>query len=302
MEKQAEFTIIPPAVVDAIKNNKCGVCGRPIKKISKEMKAHPKLACGICRAKETKKPKGPSLSQRTDSVKAKEQEKNRKKILEKKPVPEAEIADCLKTLANELYLWDMRAWNKYKDIDEVGAYIDNPMHKNSGSAHHCVERLKFYSVDKELIIQAIMSNPHIQYKDRIVPCMLVTHADSFEDNIPTIECEKAKKQGHYGGGICNKCNGEPEPLEFEVTTSKGNKVKVKYDRTSHNHFEFEGPTISETGYRSEFHGMGDLDIDDEKIPEMAKIMADRLEIDVEIARIAKEKKDKRAQNKKGKKK
>jgi hypothetical protein len=47
--------------------------------------------------------------------------------------------------------------------------------------------------------------------------------------------------------------------------------------------------------------MGKLDIDDEKIPEVAKIMADRLEIDMELALIAKIKKDKREQNKKGKK-
>jgi len=277
-------------VGDNMPELKCGVCGRPVKKLSKEMKAHPKLACGICRSKETESTKGPSLSQKTDSIKAKEQEKNRKKILEKKPKPEDIIQACFRTLSNEPYLWDMRGWHKYKDIDEVGAYIDNPEYKNSGSCQHCIELLKFYSVDKELIIQAIMSNPHIQYKDRIVPCM-----------IEGIVCEKVEKQGHYGDGICNKCNGEPEPIEFEITTSKGNKVRVRFDRVFNNHFDFYGPTISETGYRSDFHGMGKLDIDDDKIPEYAKIIADKLEIEVEIAAIVKARKEVRGKKKKGKK-
>jgi len=40
--------------------------------------------------------------------------------------------------------------------------------------------------------------------------------------------------------------------EFVVKTSRGNEVKVNYEPAFHNHFEFRGPSISSTGYRSHF--------------------------------------------------
>ena len=248
--------------------NKCGVCGRPVKKLSKKMLDHPKRACGLCRGKLA------AIKPIEKRVKA----------------PEDIIHECLRALATEPYLWDMRAWNRYKDRDEIGAYIDNPDFKNCGSCQHCIEQLKALSIDKELIIQAIMDNPHIQYKDRLVPCMLDRNPDAYDDKgKPNSECPKVQKQGHYGDGICNKCDGKPEPIEFEITTVKGYLVKVKFDREFSSHFQFYGPSISETGYRSEFLGFSlDMnDVPDEKIPEIAQRMADKLEIEEELLKLKK---------------
>lgn len=105
-----------------------------------------------------------------------------------------ELKDCLKYLLQSSSLWDMRAWRKYKDRKEVGAYVRNPEHKNDGHARYCVERLKELKVPKVKIVEAIMNNPNIQYKYRLVPCFLV-------DSCPELKSAK----GNYSEADCNKC-------------------------------------------------------------------------------------------------
>ena len=78
---------------------------------------------------------------------------------------------CLKHLRTT-DLWDMRAWHKHKDIKEVKAYVDEPSHKNNGHAGWCVKWLKHLGISKAKIVQAIMDNLNISYKNRLVPCMI----------------------------------------------------------------------------------------------------------------------------------
>jgi len=290
MEKQLElkFEIINKSIKDPYK---CGVCKRDIKKPSEKMAKDPDYACGICRlARKEKKieeklPPKATKEDRKKAQKAVYEEEQKKKREEEYNIP-----NCLASLANEPYLWDMRAWHKYKDRDEVGAYVDNPTHKNSGSAQFLVERLKFLSVDKELIIQAIMDNPKITWKDRIYPCMAV------EENLCPLFIENGK---NYGSGICNECQGKPKIMKFEIVTSRGNKVQVSFDRAFNYHFEFCGESISNTGYRSHFLGFGnDINLPDIEIPEFAKKIADKLEIEEEIEKLKREKKEKRGGKKK----
>jgi hypothetical protein len=210
------------------------------------------------------------------------------------------VDDFLDYLATSLSLWDMRAWDKFKDPDEVGEWIDQevPDHKNDGHAGYCIQKLKELSVDKEWIMRAIMSNNNQSWKQRLSPCMKGSSAEVFDDkNLPNVQCEKVRKQGHYGGGICNECQGKPAPIEFEIVTAKGNKVQVHFDRAFNYHFEFHGMSISETGYRSHFLGFIDDDVlPNEKVAEVAKACADKFEIDVEFDKKKLEKKKRGKKN------
>ncbi len=109
-------------------------------------------------------------------------------------IKEKELRDCLKYLLQSSYLWDMRAWRKYKDKKEVEIYVEHPGHKNDGHARYCIERLKDLGASKAKIIEAIMSNPNIQYKYRLVPCFL-------EDNCPKLKAAN----GNYSKVDCSKC-------------------------------------------------------------------------------------------------
>jgi len=210
------------------------------------------------------------------------------------------LDDFLEYLATSSSLWDMRAWDKYKDPDEVGEWIDQevPDHKNDGHAGYCIQKLKELSVDKEWIMIAIMSNKNQSWKQRLNPCMKVKGDKVFDDeDLPNVQCEKVRKQGHYGGGICNECQGKPAPIEFEITTAKGNKVQVHFDRAFNFHFEFHGASISETGYRSHFLGfINEEALPNDKVQEAAKIFADKFELEVECSKLKTERKKRGKKN------
>ena len=106
-------------------------------------------------------------------------------------------------LEKNLNLWDMRAWLNYKDQTEVKAYVDETTHKNDGHSMWCVERLKELGVSKAKIIQTIMKNPHIQYKNRLGACM-----------IKIGQCPRLKNAGGiYSDCACWKCEGKSNPLK-----------------------------------------------------------------------------------------
>lgn len=104
---------------------------------------------------------------------------------------------CLKYLKTT-GLWDMRAWRKHKDIKEVKVYVDEPTHKNNGHAGWCVKWLKHLGLSKAKIVQAIMDNPHIFYKNRLIPCMIE------ERN----KCPRLKKAGSFENCDCWKCTNK----------------------------------------------------------------------------------------------
>ena len=75
-----------------------------------------------------------------------------------------ELLICLEYLRTAHYLWDMRAWNNYKDIKEVTEYVDNPDFKNDGRSKYCVKQLNKAGVPKDIIIKTIMKNENISHK------------------------------------------------------------------------------------------------------------------------------------------
>jgi hypothetical protein len=122
---------------------------------------------------------------------------------------------CLNYLRTSLDLWDMRTWRKNHDRKEVEDWVaqEEISGNNDGHAGFCVAKLKERGViGKGFIVDAIMSNNHITYGNRIVPCFL-------ED------CPKWVANGKkYGPGLC-------EPCESKVTP-KGKRNATKAVRTA----------------------------------------------------------------------
>ena len=74
-------------------------------------------------------------------------------------------------IKNEPYLWDMRCWDKYKDKEEVKRWLENGCEPNNcGHAVFCINKLLENGTSKEEIIELILQNPHIQFKNRLVKC------------------------------------------------------------------------------------------------------------------------------------
>ncbi len=126
-------------------------------------------------------------------------EKSQNKITEKinvvdlKQEKKDRISYCLSAISKESYLWDMRCWDKYKDREEIIAWIKNPDRiNNCGHINYCVNELLRFGVDIELIIKAIMNNPNIQYKNRLVKCWVV-------------ECPRKVKANGYSECGCEGC-------------------------------------------------------------------------------------------------
>jgi len=74
---------------------------------------------------------------------------------------------CLNQIRSEEYLWDMRCWYKFKDEEEVRAWIlgDNRDRKNCGHTLFCIDLLvKVHKVDVETIVKTIMENDKVKFE------------------------------------------------------------------------------------------------------------------------------------------
>lgn len=106
---------------------------------------------------------------------------------------------CTNYLKGAMYLWDMRAWKKYKDKDEVIEWVQkfrdgDGSHKNDGHSGFCIKKLIKHGWSDDSIADVILENKQIQYKYRLVPCML-----------PGVECKHWTNSKGYGGCPCEKC-------------------------------------------------------------------------------------------------
>lgn len=102
----------------------------------------------------------------------------------------------LQSLKSTRDLWDMRAWHKFHDIEEVRAYVREPSHKNSGHAAYCVLELKNQGIPEETIVAAIMSNWNRMFSYRLCPCLLID---------PKEHCSRYKEAGNYSDTKCELC-------------------------------------------------------------------------------------------------
>lgn len=108
--------------------------------------------------------------------------------------------EYLQHLRTDSSIWDMRTWNKYHDIEEVKAWVANPIDcKNAGHGHYCIIKLKEDGVTEETIIAAIMANFRISYSHRVCACMLVD---------PKEFCTRYKAAGNYADAKCELCHND----------------------------------------------------------------------------------------------
>lgn len=119
------------------------------------------------------------------------------------------IEELLHKLSHIEYIWDMRAWKQYHDKFEVTEWVmqDIPDHKNCGHAGWCIERLKELNVETHIIVNAIMQNNNIQYKNRHIPCMIIDASENcpvWNDNCSDTPCSKCQNDS----GITHKMLSE----------------------------------------------------------------------------------------------
>ncbi|MFA7709924.1 MAG: hypothetical protein WCY30_02330 [Candidatus Neomarinimicrobiota bacterium] len=113
-------------------------------------------------------------------------------------------------ISNEPYLWDMRCWHKYGDDVEMAKVIASIVRSGNRSLNcgHVMLLIKYAIVVHHIPISIIkawmLQNKNIQYKYRIVPCM-----------IDGVVCSKYLKNGRYGGGMCDECEKTKEQIEKE---------------------------------------------------------------------------------------
>ncbi len=106
---------------------------------------------------------------------------------------------CLKTIANDPYLWDMRAWDT-RTREEAEAWVQNLTSKNCGHVVFCIRILRGRGYPDEKIVDAIMSNTKIEFKNRLIRCF---GASALDFNAP--RCERWTEEKGYSGTDCEKC-------------------------------------------------------------------------------------------------
>ena len=139
---------------------------------------------------------------------------------------------CLSVLMTDPYVWDMRAWTKHKDRNEVLEWVQQevPEDKNCGHPVYCIKRLKEeFNYDIEKIVDAIMENPKYHYKKAPVKCFY----QDFDKPI----CPYWK--GDYSETECWRCDGHShnpmkviaEVHEFQslVKLSKENMFGISFE-------------------------------------------------------------------------
>ena len=111
------------------------------------------------------------------------------------------IEALLEHIENEMYLWDMRAWDE-RNREQAEQWVRDIKdgerdHKNCGHVLYCIGNLLGRDIEEKVIVDAIMRNERIQYPNRLVKCF--GHAP----------CPKRDAQGGYGGDVCVECEGKP---------------------------------------------------------------------------------------------
>jgi len=104
---------------------------------------------------------------------------------------------CLKEIIDEQYLWDMRCWNK-RSREEAEKWVtsikeNKPVLHNCGHAMFCIKKLLSREVAIKVIVDTMMSNKKIKYKNRLTKCFGGIH------------CERWTEEKGYSGTNCELC-------------------------------------------------------------------------------------------------
>tara|TARA_Y100000310_G_scaffold23358_1_gene22329 strand:+ start:348 stop:794 length:447 start_codon:yes stop_codon:yes gene_type:complete len=119
-----------------------------------------------------------------------------------------EYDQAINNISNDKYLWDMRCWDNYKDIEEMERWLDNDCNPNNcGNVRYSINLLKREGVSNKEIISLMLKNPHKEYNNRLAVC--------FKD--PN-KCSRFKEVRNYSESDCWKCMNKP---------IKPNTIKIK---------------------------------------------------------------------------
>jgi len=128
-----------------------------------------------------------------------------KPLVERSPINERYTKEeLIRRIKEEQYLWDMRCWDE-RTREEATTWVERLKageheHKNCGHVAYCITQLLYRGVDVEEIVDAIMENNNIKYRNRLVKCF-GGGEHGFEDH----PCPKARAAGGYGPGLCEEC-------------------------------------------------------------------------------------------------
>ena len=140
-------------------------------------------------------------------------------ILDKTPSEE-----YLGRIKDEMYLWDMRCWDE-RSRDEATKWVKelkegSPENKNCGHVAWCIRKLLRRGVEEELIIDVMMANKKIQYRNRLVKCFNGIVTEDFKNH----SCPKAREAEGYNKCDCGACE---DPKDVKRNHAKPKKKLAK---------------------------------------------------------------------------
>jgi len=106
---------------------------------------------------------------------------------------------CFNQLRTANDVWDMRAWDKYKDKDEIFEWLrEIEKHegsaKNCGHVRYCIRLLMDYGKSLGDIAKALLDNPNVMYKNRKAKCF-------FNGK----NCPEWTEEKGFSGCNCKEC-------------------------------------------------------------------------------------------------
>lgn len=142
-------------------------------------------------------------------------------LLDKTPSEE-----YLGRIRDEMYLWDMRCWDE-RSREEATKWVNeleegSRENKNCGHATYCISKLLRRGVEKNLIVDAMMSNKKIQYRNRLVRCFGSGWVTDFKNH----PCPRAREAGNYTDSHCEDCE-DPKDVKRNHAKPKRKIVAKK---------------------------------------------------------------------------
>lgn len=129
---------------------------------------------------------------------------------------------CEKVITTDPYIWDMRCWVKYGDDGEMQEVIESILNEdgersiNSGHSMFVIRiACRLHDVSIDTIKKWMLKNKNLQYKYRIVPCLVGENT-----------CPKFIENGRmYGKGLCDGCEKTQDEIAAEKAKHKEQQLK-----------------------------------------------------------------------------
>lgn len=138
--------------------------------------------------------------------------------------------EYLDRIRDALMLWDMRCWDE-RNREEAAKWVKflkegGRDDKNCGHATWCIQKLLRRGVDESVILDAIMANKKIQFRNRIVRC--------FGEGVLGFEnhpCPRAREAKGYTNCNCGACE-DPKDVERNYAKPRRKPRELAEETTS----------------------------------------------------------------------